>query len=96
MPLLAASGALFDGFGRWIFLHETAPRQRALVGGGLAALAAAAAAHFAPPATSLPGDELWRAIQEPPALLVLVCLGLALLLVEVAVASRQLETSATQ
>ena len=90
LPVLAASGALFDHIGRWALLHEPPPRQRALLGGGLGAVAAMMTAHFAPPATSLPGDELWAAMQAPAPGLAIAILAVLIGLAELIAAARLL------
>ena len=93
LPLLAASGALLDGFARWAFLHDPPPRRRALVGGGLAVMAAVLATHFAPPPASLPGEELWDAMQRLPALTALGLLSLSIVMAEALAAAHVLRVA---
>lgn len=88
LPFLAASGALLDHLGRWALLHEPPPRQRAVIGGVLALAASVMAAHFAPPAMSLPGEELWAAMHAPAPVFALAVLALLILVAEVASAVR--------
>ena len=83
LPLLAAGRcALFGGYCRHLFLHESQPKQRAIQGASLAAAAAAAAAHARPPAAALPAEDLWSALLSSPAVSSLGLVGLGLLVTE--------------
>ena len=70
LPLLAAGGVFLDAASRWLLLSEPPPRQRVLAGGGLATVAAALAAHFAPLPLQLSGDQFWHALHARSAQLV--------------------------
>ena len=70
LPLLAAGGVLLDAASRWLLLSEPLPRPRVLAGGGLALVAAALAAHFAPLPLQLSGDQFWHALHARSARLV--------------------------
>ena len=90
LPLLLPASVFFDACARALLLREPLPKRHVLTGGGLAALAAVVASHFAPPFPVLSGSAMFVAFEGRSLLVLLFALVCALALAELIETARLL------